>query len=347
MSQEARQGRYHKHRGSRPPLTRNVLKCDGQRPCGRCQIHGIPECRYDVAIRQSKEELRTELQSLRDRQDSTDQLLSALTEPELSGQVLERLRAGQSLDSILSWANEARSSSGTVSGDTLSGGTTTRSGSTLAALSEHASREAGQRLEKSSEDKTPAADYPGYTFRPDQVLWPQGLPSTAASSEAWTAISSDPTLIRHLLALYFCWEYPIFASLSREHFVEDFYEGRHRYCSPLLVNSMLALGSRWSTASTSRANSDHVHPTGESFFAESVRLLSQETDRRSLTTVQALGLMSMREMSCGRDAEGRYYAIQSIRLAVDMGLHRKINEGDLDLLYVQASTFWGAFSLDT
>lgn len=338
---------YHKHRGSRPPLTRNVLKCDGQRPCGRCQIHSIPECRYDVAIRQSKEELRTELQSLRDRQDSTDQLLSALTEPELSGQVLERLRAGQSLDGILSWASEARSSSGTISSSTISGGTTTRSGSTLAALSEHASREAGQGSEKGSSHNTPAVDYPGYTFSPDQVLWPQGLPSTEASSEVWTTVSSDPTLIRHLLALYFCWEYPIFASLSREHFLEDFHEGRHRYCSPLLVNSMLALGSRWSTAPNSQVDLNDGHPTGESFFAESVRLLSQETDRRSLTTVQALGLMSMREMSCGRDAEGRYYAIQSIRLAVDMGLHRKINKGDLDLLYVQSSTFWGAFSLDT
>jgi hypothetical protein len=52
-------------------------------------------------------------------------------------------------------------------------------------------------------------------------------------------------------------------------------------------------------------------------------------------------------MNRGRDVEGRYYSAQSIRLAIDMGLHRKVDEGDWDLHYVQTLTFWGAFSLDS
>ena len=56
--------------------------------------------------------------------------------------------------------------------------------------------------------------------------------------------------------------------------------------------------------------------------------------------------MSIREASCGRDSESWYYAGQSIRLAVEMGLHRIQDGLDEDELAVQAATFWGAFALD-
>ena len=252
------------------------------------------------------------------------------------------MRAGQSIDTILDWASEARISSGRPSV-----GSPAPSGSALLALSERPGREENQGPENELLQNKIATSRPGYTPGPEQILWPRGVPTTPPSPEAWTNISSDIILIRHFLALYFCWEYPVFATLSREHFMDDFHQGRHRYCSPLLVNSLLALGSRWSTLPNSRTNASDGNSSGDMFFAESVRLLNQETDRRSLTTIQALSLMSMWEISCGRDAEGRYYSTQSIRLAVDMGLHRKVIDDDLDLLYIQASTFWGAFSLDT
>jgi hypothetical protein len=87
-------------------------------------------------------------------------------------------------------------------------------------------------------------------------------------------------------------------------------------------------------------------PSGDQFFAEAQWLLDRETDLHSLTTVQALGIMATREVSCGRDLKGRYYGGQSIRFAVEMGLHREYAEEDTDLLSVQLSTFWGAFTLD-
>ena len=288
-----------------------------------------------------KEDLRTELTGLRKRQDSIDQLLSAIVAPGLSVQILERLRAGQPLDTILGWANEWRSSSGT-----LSNGAAAPSGGPLLALFEHAGLEAGQGPRNEMVQDKIATGYSSYPPGLEQILWPREAPATTFSREAWTDISSDTVLIHHLLALYFCWEHPVFASLSKKQFMDDFHEGRHRYCSSLLVNFLLALGSRWSTRLTSQADPNDGNTSGDSFFAESVRLLNQETDRRSLTTIQALGLMSLWEISCGRDAEGRYYSTQSIRLAVNMGLHRKVNVGDPDLLYVQASTFWGAFQLD-
>lgn len=85
---------------------------------------------------------------------------------------------------------------------------------------------------------------------------------------------------------------------------------------------------------------------GDHFFDEARQLLDLEADHHSMTTIQALGIMSTREFSCGRDQAGRYYAVQSMRLAVEMGLNRVSDNRDEDLLCVQLSTFWGAFSLD-
>ncbi|CEI70926.1 hypothetical protein FVEN_g9698 [Fusarium venenatum] len=190
---------------------------------------------------------------------------------------------------------------------------------------------------------------------------PDGLPRTHGLDQApltldepelkdfigtWTTITNDIDWILHLLALYFYWEYPAFAPLSKEHFLRDFRDGRHRYCSPLLVNALLALGCCFSIYPVTRANCEDSHSAGGHFFTESQRLFEQETDHYSLTTIQALGIMSIREASCGRSSESRYYAGQSLQLAFDMGLHHTHDEGDKDELAVQLATFWGAFLLD-
>ncbi|KAK0733783.1 fungal-specific transcription factor domain-containing protein [Lasiosphaeria miniovina] len=180
----------------------------------------------------------------------------------------------------------------------------------------------------------------------DQLLAPD-LPEMRVPPGTWTTITADAGLVKHLLTLYFCWEYPTFASLSKEHFLRDFMEGRARFCSSILVNALLALGCRFSSRPSTRANPDDPHTSGDHFFKESQRLFYQEENHHSLTTIQALGIMSIREASCGRDSESWYYAGQSIRLAIEMGLHRLQDDGrDDDESAVQAATFWGAFALD-
>lgn len=184
------------------------------------------------------------------------------------------------------------------------------------------------------------------TLGSDQVLLSE-VPKMRVPAETWTTITNDSALVQHLLALYFCWEYPTFASLSKEHFIKDFMEGRPRFCSSMLVNALLALGCRFSTKPNTRTNPDDPRTSGDHFFKECQRLLNQEQNHHKLTTIQALGIMSIREASCGRDSESWYYAGQSIRLAIEMGLHRLEDEGrDDDEAAVQAATFWGAFALD-
>jgi hypothetical protein len=56
----------------------------------------------------------------------------------------------------------------------------------------------------------------------------------------WTNITSSNELVRTLLALYFQHDYPYATFFHKDHFLDDMVAGQERYCSPLLVNAILA-----------------------------------------------------------------------------------------------------------
>lgn len=187
-------------------------------------------------------------------------------------------------------------------------------------------------------------------FGPSYTDQDPHAPRYGVPGSTWTEVTNDIHLVEHLMALYFCWEYPTFASLSKEHFLSDFRAGRPRYCSSLLVNAMSALGCRFSDLPESRADPNNPATSGDHFFAEAKRLLAED-DRSSLTCIQAIGLISIREASAGHESESFYYASQAIRLAVEAGLHLEIDQNLGRSSFdgsdaVRASTFWGAFALD-
>lgn len=393
-------------------------QCDGQKPCGRCQGQKDVECVYEVPVRQSKENLRSEIDQLRRQQRSNDAILNALARTEQWEEILRRLRSGQSADQISEWLRgKMPSDTGimpTFGRPAGIGGNLTPM-ATFAGASAHSftpqttgiGSAGGQNKALSPvstvhpaaarQDPDPTSPWGTHSpfsggsqahstrsnSHPDVMAWGSGPPQTRvgrwvednlsqmhgvseeqryrgldqilapqlqqmqASASTWTDITSDSAFVQHLLALYFCWEYPTFASLSKEHFLKDFQAGRPRYCSRMLTNALLALGCRFSSQPSTLANPNDPYSSGDHFFRECLRLYHEEDDHHNLTTIQALGIMSIREASCGRDSESWYYAGQSIRLAVEMGLHRISDDsGDSDEVAVQAATFWGAFSLD-
>ncbi|KAI1818640.1 hypothetical protein GGS20DRAFT_581396 [Poronia punctata] len=380
-------------------------KCDGQKPCARCKAQKDVECVYEIPVRQSKENLRHEIENLRKQQRQSETVLSALVRPELWEEVLRRLRNGQPVHVISEWLStfsstpnlptysqpgEPRSGIPLVTPASSFPGTLTGPGGYQPGGASHSlpqgparkpdldgnspwnfssqGRSLSQRSNSHAEEMQWTAEGPprsrvglwlqdqgqtesqqgdGVRYRGvDQVLAPLESPEMKVPPSTWTNITSDSALVQHLLALYFCWEYPTFASLSKEHFMRDYQHGRARYCSTILVNALLALGCRFSAQPNTRANPNDPRTSGDHFFQEALRLLYRETNHHTLTTIQALGIMSIREASCGRDSESWYYAGQSIRLAIEMGLDRLSDEGDEDELAVKSATFWGAFALD-
>ncbi|RKF59746.1 Nitrogen assimilation transcription factor nirA [Erysiphe neolycopersici] len=170
-------------------------------------------------------------------------------------------------------------------------------------------------------------------------------------STGWTTLSSDKTWINHLLMLYFCWEYPIFAPLSKDHFLKDFKNGNRRYCSSLLVNSILAAACRFSAQPRARLDPTDSKTAGDQFFTEAVKILESGEDLFSITKIQALNVLSIREAACGRSSDSIFYSSQAIKLAVEMKLHVDLNitirkDSELKKHTVLLATFWGAFALD-
>ncbi|KAF2199122.1 hypothetical protein GQ43DRAFT_399445 [Delitschia confertaspora ATCC 74209] len=181
---------------------------------------------------------------------------------------------------------------------------------------------------------------------------------------SWTTVTSDPKLVMHLLDMYFAWHYTFFTTLSKSLFYQDFRLGRPlpgsrrktEYCTPLLVNAMLALGCHFTSWPAARAIQDDSATAGDHFFKEAKRLILEgdlhEVPR--LTTVQALALMSVREAGCGREAKGWVYSGMSFRMACDLGLNLDsggmqrsgtggLEEGEEDARRI---TFWGCFLFD-
>jgi hypothetical protein len=181
---------------------------------------------------------------------------------------------------------------------------------------------------------------------------------------SWTNVTSDPDLITHLLNMYFTWHYPSFVCLSKELFYEDFHRGRslqstnrtRLYCTPVLVNAMLALGCHFTSVSGARDDPDDSATAGDHFFREAKRLIMEhdEHEKPSLATVQAFGLMSVREAGCGREAKGWVYSGMAFRMACDMGLNLDSTHLSSDRPHsgneieddARRITFWGCFLFD-
>ena len=200
------------------------------------------------------------------------------------------------------------------------------------------------------------------------------------------------------------WHYPYFTTLSRELFFRDFQSGhssptalspKHipdspfhsyspspalatqsqpmRYCTPLLVNAMLALGCHFTAHPLARTDKDDPDTVGDHFFQECKRLILENDEHVTsrLTTVQALALMSVREAGCAREERGWSYSGMSFRMGIEMGLHLDLEGGDSEGSHLDSAsgtlrqrsigksgrisdeefdtrriTFWGCFVFD-
>ncbi|KAM3087208.1 hypothetical protein ACMFMG_001313 [Clarireedia jacksonii] len=391
-------------------------KCDGQQPCGRCASQKNVECFYEVPVRQSKENMRTEIETLKAYREQSERVLAAVAAGDQASQVLNRLRMGESVKDIAEKLGKEPQGLFVPRGNvttyahprdhqaidaalqqarfTTAFGSA-NSGEAQASSSSNQQGEQGMwhpwlGTSNTTEPMTETNDdmmnwIPTSTSGPGSVnqlpivgLWAENSTEHSTVLHArdqgqevilgqnfggeqrgheayapnnWTNVTSDRHLVDHLMALYFCWEYPTFASLSKEHFINAYSTGNREYCSELLVNAILAVGCRFSSLTTARADPNDSSSVGDHFFAEARRLLAEEKDHRRLTTIQALGLMAIREASCGRSSQSIFYSGQSIRLAIEMGLHLEA-EGQRALEAVEgaqavrAATFWGAFALD-
>lgn len=147
--------------------------------------------------------------------------------------------------------------------------------------------------------------------------------------------------------LYFTWNHPCYVLFSKPCLWIDMNTGRTKYCSSLLVNAILALACRFSDRLEARADPLNPASTGEHFFREAKRILAVEGDTPSLTSVQALALMSLYEAGRGRDSSGWMYSGRAFRMGMDMRFNLPLKAGLTETeIEVRKITFWGCFTID-
>ena len=277
--------------------------------------------------------MKVEIDRLRDQVVQYDRILRALTSEETANSVQQHLIDGKPLESILSpsLATDVKSiifpSSAT---DTKSTFITPGHLSIPAQLS---------GMSQSACDSTvgsPSSEAGGSL-------------DAAVSVGSWTKVTQSQPYIEHLLSLYFCWEYPVFTIISEHYFRNDMRDGRHRYCSSLLVNAICAVACRLSDRPEPQ-NDSESRTAGDDFFKEAEELLARDTTP-DVTTVQALGIMSSREASFGREDAGWMLMGRCAQIAIHLGLHvpctsfdgKPLSPAEIE---VRTITFWGFFTLD-
>lgn len=62
------------------------------------------------------------------------------------------------------------------------------------------------------------------------------------TSQRGTDMTTDESLLRHLMALYFTWVHPVYMLFSERHFMSSFRNNDSIYCSLPMVNAMCAVG---------------------------------------------------------------------------------------------------------
>ncbi|KUJ06547.1 uncharacterized protein LY89DRAFT_726432 [Mollisia scopiformis] len=322
------------------PCRKRKSKCDGEKPrCGACRDVYRVECRFDIdADHRRKGALKRDISELTERVEGI-------------GAVLDAIRAGSEadVDDIVQLIRSNPDQSHENMAEMIR----------AMALNKHSdpppveppSSLEGQLLMdfhgKASTDKSGVSSHYGHTSNfslQDQV---QNRAMTAEQVETWTTVTSDTNLINDIMESYFAWIHPIYLIFSEEIFHHGMRDRKPKYCTPLLVNAILALGCHYSDRPETRASP----PIGERFFTEAKRLLAEDDNTPALTIVQALGLMSLREAISSHDSSGRRYAAQMMSMAVELGLHisHTAQSGSkLTLSEIEARkvTFWGCFVLE-
>lgn len=296
------------------------------------------DCHYDIdSDRRRKGALKRDIKNLVEENEHRDIILEALRKAAEADvdEVVQLIRSEKSYEAIADAVENMNLNFPSAS----SSGRMTLEGE----LEEYAS--------KPGMNKTGESLHYGHTSHlsligVEEALYSKNFDETAS----WTTVSSDVELIQHLYDLYFAWCHPFYPTFSEEAFFQGMRQRNVKYCTPLLVNAILATGCHFSDRPEVRSDVNDPSTAGDQFFAEAKRLLQEE--QSCLTTVQALAVMSVRLAIAGDDSGGWKYAGQMMNMIVELGLHisfttqpgPKMTATEIETRKI---TFWGCYVFQT
>ncbi|KAH6900508.1 putative fungal-specific transcription factor [Thelonectria olida] len=212
-------------------------------------------------------------------------------------------------------------------------------GSTSGRLVFSDSRSAGTEVSKTS-------DVHG-NDRPIPSPHAHKVPSTVSPTEH--AVSKE--LESHLLSLYFAWEQPWVQCVDESLFRDSKNRGG-RYFSPLLLNCILAVASRYSDRADVRLDPNDPNTAGQMFLDAAEGLLLVDLKYPSITTIQALAILGTVYVAIGCDAAGWLHQGMAVQMALDMGLNldskgvAHSNQISSDEARLRRQIYWALYCID-
>ncbi|KAK1148658.1 hypothetical protein N8T08_008543 [Aspergillus melleus] len=182
------------------------------------------------------------------------------------------------------------------------------------------------------------------------------VPVLRVPAKPWTRVTEDEQLVSHLISLYFTWDHPLSQLIDQRMFIEHMNKGdtNSEFCSPLLVNSVLAMASAYSDFPEIFSSPGDLTSKGKQFYAEAERLWMAEDGHASLTNIQAVALMSC-VLSFQTKRKASWLMLrQAVQLAQDFGMfqsprssHKEWKKTRIDVQYAGVVTACGLFALNS
>ncbi|PWW80682.1 hypothetical protein C7212DRAFT_355764 [Tuber magnatum] len=324
------------------PCRKRRSKCDGKAPCASCVSNDQSQCVYDKQSDGRRAgTLKRHINELSEDNNTFNCILGTIrcAPDEYVQPIITRLRSNEGYTDIANFIRDHPFETP----EPTTPATSTQHGSSITVSSEIV-------ISETSTDYTVYAEGSQYlenVFRGTKGDTPGE--NYLRNVRSWTRVTDDTEFIGHLLSLYFTWEHTYYALFSEKIFLEDLVCGRKDFCSGLLVNAVLSLACTFSESAEALARPSDRGTRGDHFFAEALRLLDEEnmTENISVTVIQALAVMGIREGGYSRDVKGLMYCSLAFRLASERGFCEGMN-GDPSNpeVEVRRMTYWGSYCLD-
>ncbi|CAO3615065.1 unnamed protein product [Cunninghamella echinulata] len=157
----------------------------------------------------------------------------------------------------------------------------------------------------------------------------------------------QPDLAKSLLELYFTHFYTLIPIIHKDAFWAK-YQNNDNPPSKLLLNAMFAVASRISSDVRVRLSPELPNTAGDIFFERARILLDFEYDDFTISTIQALLLMSSHQNGALKSIRGWIYSGMAFRMSQNLGLHRNCDTWDLTEIEKEERkrVYYGCFVID-
>lgn len=146
------------------------------------------------------------------------------------------------------------------------------------------------------------------------------VPTYQLSATPWTSVTNDDHLVSHLISLWATWSNPWPGGVVLELFLRDM-RGRcpqARFCSPFLVNCILADGCFFSDYEETRTRKGRHSTMVDLFVAEALFHFEQEKHRPSITNAQGLAILFTIIGQTNQDRLAFNYAVQAGEMCAEL-----------------------------